>query len=122
MRMTTKKKILGAAAVAGVVAASGSAFTGGGLSNTATQDQFVGGTTSQTVHGATLTAVSYTVAANIVTHIHLTFDAAATGHDVTVTFGGGTYTCGSGTVVDGSNDCTGETASNADGGLSVTVL
>jgi hypothetical protein len=52
-------KILGALAVAGMAATGSSAFTGAGLASSAGPDQFIGGTVSQTVHGAVLDSVVY---------------------------------------------------------------
>jgi hypothetical protein len=97
--MNTKHKLFGALAVAGVVAASGSAFTGTGLGNTAPATQFVGGTVSQTVTGATLTGITYSFAdgpANtLVSSIALAFSTTADGRTVAVTPAGGTgaFTC-----------------------------
>jgi hypothetical protein len=78
---SNQKKILGAVAVAGLVAATGSAFTGTGLSNSAGAAQFVGGTVSQTVSGATLTDISYEFSdgtQTAVDGITLTFAAGGT--------------------------------------------
>jgi hypothetical protein len=59
--MRNSYKVLTAVAVAGLALAGGSAFTGAGLGRTsgAPDSQFVGGTVSQTVTGATLTGVEY---------------------------------------------------------------
>ncbi|MCW2522808.1 MAG: hypothetical protein JWO63_1143 [Frankiales bacterium] len=108
MRKSTK--IIVAVAFAGLVAAGGSALTGSGLSTsgTAAADQFVGGTVSQAVTGATLTAITYgyTDPTNTqVSTIALTFASTADGRAVTVTPSGG------GTGV-GTFDCT-AVASNA---------
>jgi hypothetical protein len=51
-------KILAAAAVAGLVAIGGSAFTAAGLVSTASSS-FVGGTVTHNVSGSTLTGVTY---------------------------------------------------------------
>jgi hypothetical protein len=56
MRKSTK--FLGALAVAGLLAAGGSAFTSTGVTNNAGATQFVGGTISQNVTGATLSSLS----------------------------------------------------------------
>jgi hypothetical protein len=84
-------KTLGAFAIAGTVAAGGSAFTGGGLTMTADATQFVGGTVSQTISGATLTDVNYTLntsnpAKTTVGAVVLSFAALTpvTGQDVDV--------------------------------------
>jgi hypothetical protein len=93
------KKILGAVAVAGLVAATGSAFTGTGLTRTAPAAQFVGGTVSQAVTGATLSQIQYAFSDGTNTAVNgitLTFAAGADGKDVSVaTTGGsgGTFTC-----------------------------
>jgi hypothetical protein len=92
-----------ALAVAGLVAAAGSAFTGGGLSTSgqAPGSQFVGGSLSQTNTGAVLESTKYTVANNVVRGIDLTFDRAAAGKDLVVTLGGVTYTCSAGITIVG---------------------
>jgi hypothetical protein len=60
MRKSTK--VLSALAAAGLVAAVSTAFTGTGLltSGQASAPQFVGGTVSQAVTGATLDSINYT--------------------------------------------------------------
>ena len=58
--MRKSSKLLGALAVAGLVAAGGSAFTGTGLSSAAGPTKFVGGTVSQSITGATLNSIVYT--------------------------------------------------------------
>lgn len=96
---SNQKKILGAVAVAGLVAATGSAFTGSGLSTTAGAAQFVGGTVSQSVAGATLASVGYgfsDTTNTAITTITLTFADGADGKAVSVaTTGGsgGTFSC-----------------------------
>jgi hypothetical protein len=98
--MRNPTKVFGAIAVAGLVAAGGSAFTGTGLADTAGATQFVGGTVSQSVTGATLASIVYGYADNAtktdVNQITLTFTNTADGKAVTVapTGGsGGTFTC-----------------------------
>jgi hypothetical protein len=98
--MNTKHKLFGALAVAGVIAASGSAFTGTGLGNTAPATQFVGGTVSQTVTGATLAGITYSFADGpadtLVNSIALAFSTTADGRTVAVAPAGGTggtFTC-----------------------------
>ena len=92
--MRNSIKFLGALAVAGLVAAGGSAFTAGGLIRSAPADQFIGGSVSQTITGATLLTTQYIVASNnYVTGIDLAFDAAAAGKTLVVTLGGSPYTC-----------------------------
>lgn len=98
MHITNKKKILGALAVAGVVAASGSAFTGGGL-GTAPTAGFVGGSVSHSVIGSTVTGVAYDTdeAANLINSVTLTFgDTNVAGKTPTIAFTGGNsavYNC-----------------------------
>jgi hypothetical protein len=96
---------LGAAALAG-----GTAFTGTGLANSAPETQFLGGTVSQTVSGATLSGVSYAFAdapANTaVQTINLTFSNTADGRTVSVAPSGGTgdFTCSA--VSSNASTCT----------------
>jgi hypothetical protein len=97
---------LGAAALAG-----GTAFTGTGLATTAPSTQFLGGTVSQTVTGATLSGVNYGFAdgpANTqVNSISLAFTNTADGRAVAVApsgGSGGTFTCGD--VVNNASTCT----------------
>jgi hypothetical protein len=99
MRKSTK--FLGAVAVAGLIAAGGSAFTGTGVTNGAGATQFVGGTVSQSVTGATLSSVTYSFAdapANTAVHsVALVFaDENTLAKTPTVTFTGGNavaFTC-----------------------------
>ncbi|HYN94295.1 MAG TPA: hypothetical protein VES42_10650 [Pilimelia sp.] len=87
--------------VAGLAAVGGSAFTGTGVSNSAGATQYVGGTVSQTVTGATLSSVAYSFGdgpANTAIHsVALTFaDAATDGKTPTIVFTGGNavaFTC-----------------------------
>ena len=97
--MRKNHKILGTVAIAGLVAAAGSAFTGGGLTN-ATKDQFVGGTVTENVSGATLTNVAYSYADNPahtqVDSVNLTFSGPhIDGRSVSIVFNGGgvSFTC-----------------------------
>jgi hypothetical protein len=109
--MRKSAKLITALSVAGLAVAAGSAFTGTGLSTTGTASsaQFVGGTVSQTVTGATLTNIAYSYsdsgAHTLVNSIVLTFSGTADGHVVTAApsgGSGGTFTC---TAV-GSNSST----------------
>lgn len=63
MRSMSMIQLLGGVAVAGAVAAGTTALTGSGVvwggSNGGTATQFVGGTLTQTVNGATITDVQY---------------------------------------------------------------
>jgi hypothetical protein len=81
-------KLLGAMAVAGLVAAGGSAFTATGLANTSNATQAVGiGSVNQTVSNASVSDVAYTLAPGspaTVTHVIVTF-AAPLQTDATVT-------------------------------------
>jgi hypothetical protein len=62
--MSVSIKLLGAVAVAGIVAAGGSAFTAAGLNSTVDgTTQMVGGTVNQNVYGATLSGIEYGVTA-----------------------------------------------------------
>jgi hypothetical protein len=125
MRMTNKQKILGAVAVAGVVAAAGSAFTATGLLNSAGASQYIGGTVSQSVSGATLSNIAYDFsdATNTaVSSVTLSLSGAQAKH-VSISLAGGTaFTC---TDVDaGSSTCSPTTPGDyATGvtGISVTV-
>ena len=78
--MRTTTKIVSALAAAGVVAAAGSAFTGTGVTTTGTasQAQFVGGTVTQAVTGATLDNIQY----------HFVDDAKRTVDTITLEFTG----------------------------------
>lgn len=95
--MRNSAKLLTSLAVAGLAFAGGTAFTGSGLTNAAPTTQFVGGTVSQSIQGATLNAVDYTYvdASNTsVASVNLTFadDAATYGKAVTAVLNGGTGT------------------------------
>jgi hypothetical protein len=93
--------IAAGAAAAGLVALGGTAFTGTGLGNSAPASQFIGGTVSQTVTGATLDSIDYGFADDPahtqVNSIQLTFANTADGRTVAVTphgnSGGGTFAC-----------------------------
>lgn len=94
--MTKNIKLLGAIAVAGVVAATGSAFTGTGLSTTgsAGSAQYVGGTVDQSVTGGTLSSVAYgfvDTTNTAVNEVTLTFaDTNTAGKTPSITLAGGT--------------------------------
>ena len=91
MNITKKTRlaigVVGLSAAVGL--AAGGAFTGGGVTNNAPANQFIGGTVSQTVTGATLSTIGYTYtndAHTIVDTVTLTFaDANADGRTPTVT-------------------------------------
>lgn len=98
---TNTKKLLGAVAVAGLVATTGTAFTAGGLARESSFDgsDFLGGEVTQTVTGATLSDVAYVADASgtSVTAINLTFvsalDASAQVVTVDVNNSGSPITC-----------------------------
>ena len=95
MRKSTK--FLGALAVAGLVAAGGSAFTSSGLKNNAGPSSFAGGSITQSISGATLENIAYTYtnATNTaVLSVALTFtdNPAIYGKIVTASLPGGTGT------------------------------
>lgn len=103
--------ISGAAIVAALAALGGSAFTGTGVDNQAGATQFVGGTVSQTVTGATLSSIDYTftdTTNTAVQSIALTFANTADGRTVAVTpagnASGGTFTCSN--VSTNASSCT----------------
>jgi hypothetical protein len=92
--------IIAGFAVAGIAAVGGSAFTGTGVTTNAGASQYVGGTVSQSVTGATLASVVYSFGdapANTAVHsVALTFDAVAVGKTPTIAFTGGNavaFTC-----------------------------
>lgn len=124
MRITNKQKLFGAVAVAGIVAASGSAFTGTGLTRSAPATQYVGGTVSQSVTGAILSSVSYhfTDATNTaVDSVTLSLSGNVEGKVPTIVLAGGTaFTCSA--VDTGSSTCTPDDE-NAVGvtGIAVTI-
>ncbi|GGL99153.1 hypothetical protein [Nakamurella endophytica] len=97
--MRTSSKIAVAAAFVGLAVAGGAAFTGAGLSSTAPASQFIGGTVSQTVTGATLTSVAYQFTDTSNTAIDqatLTFAPGAGGKAVAIVFAGSgatAFTC-----------------------------
>jgi hypothetical protein len=126
MRKSTK--LLGVAAVAGLIAASASAFTAGGI--TAPASAFVGGSVSQDITGAAVSSVVYDTneAENKIESVVLTFTGtAADGKTPTVAFTGaevtGVYTCG--VVTTSVSTCTATSpvtrADNNASGLTITV-
>lgn len=85
MRKSTR--ILGAIAVAGLLAAGSAAFTANGITRTAPGTQFIGGTVSQTVTpGVNLSSIVYNSdgTGTSLTSVDLTFDANADGLDPTI--------------------------------------
>jgi hypothetical protein len=129
--MRKSSTLLATVAVAGLAIAGGAAFTGTGVTNNAGSTQFVGGTVSQTVTGATLTSVAYTFGdapANTAVHsVLLTFaDANADTMTPTVAFTGGnaiSFTC---TAVEVTNHTSTCTTAGADRtgvtGIAITVV
>ncbi|BAS16342.1 hypothetical protein AHiyo8_46450 [Arthrobacter sp. Hiyo8] len=105
--MRKSAKIFTALSVAGLAVAAGSAFTGTGVATAgqAASDQFVGGTVSQSVTGATLNSLVYgfTDGTNTaVNQVTLTFADATGGKTPTLSLTGGTaatFTC---TAIDGT--------------------
>jgi hypothetical protein len=95
LRITPRNKLVfGAIALASAFAVAGSAFTGTGVTNNAGSTQFVGGTVSQSVTGATLSTVTYSFGdapANTAVHsVALTFaNADSDGKTPTIGFTGG---------------------------------
>jgi hypothetical protein len=94
MRRSTK--LIGAAAVAGLVVAGSSAFTAG---NTQAANQVVG-YGSTTISGATVNSMVYNLnaAGDNVNSMTLVLDGDTTGSNVSIGFNGGaTTSCGTGT-------------------------
>lgn len=126
MRKSTQ--ILSAVAVAGLVAAGTSAFTASGVTNTAGPGQFVGGTVSQTISGATLAGVAYAFsdapANNAIHAVTLTFAGnSADGQTPSIVFTATTaepFTC---TAIDGTTHVSTCTADSADqtGAASIAI-
>jgi hypothetical protein len=92
-------QLLGGVAVAGAVAAGSTAFTANGIQNTISGSTFLGGSVSQSVTGANLTAMSATTSDaptnRLVTAFDLTFDGnTPAGRTVTLT-SDGTISAGS---------------------------
>lgn len=125
---TNTKKILGAVAVAGLVATGGSAFTAGGFSTSGATGGFVGGKAAQSIVGATLSNSAYTVVDNKITSVKLTFgnQAALVGKAVTVSFDSGAttaYPCGP-VASDFTTTCTAaaiDQVANTAASLNITV-
>ena len=90
MNISKRAKLMVAAA--GIVAAAGTtgaAFTATGLADSAPAAQFIGGTVTQNVTGATLTDISYNYsdspADTTISSVTLTFDPGADGEDASIT-------------------------------------
>lgn len=131
--MRTPAKVLVGLAFAGAALAAGSAATGAGVTNSAPSSQFIGGTVSQTVVGATLDTIHYTTdtvgSAYGVTGVTLTFhDDHSDGATVALTAtsddgGSGTFTCGNVVASTNVSTCTIATGTVITGlsGITVTV-
>jgi hypothetical protein len=125
--MRTSTKLLGILAIGGVIAASSSAFTAGGV--TAPPSAFVGGSVSQSITGAALASVVYDTdeALNKITSVTLTFsDSAADAKTPTIAFNGatinGAYTCAAVEAAAHTSLCSATTkADNNVTSLSITV-
>lgn len=93
--MRKSAKIITALSVAGLAVAAGSAFTGGGLTNAAPSSQFIGGSVTQSIGGATLNAIDYTYVTGgsntAIASVTLTFAdvPASYGKTVTAVLAGG---------------------------------
>lgn len=101
MNLTKRNKIIiGAVALAGAAAVTGSAFTAGGLVDNTTDD-FIGGTVDQLITGASLENVDYDIGvANDIDQVVVTLDGNVEGrrleiefYDGTNTLTGSAYTC-----------------------------
>jgi hypothetical protein len=90
--MRKSSRILVAATFVGLAVAGGAAFTATGLTTTAGSTQFVGGTVTQTVTGATLNGVDYSFsdapANTLVNSVVLTFANDALGRGASVSLNG----------------------------------
>ncbi|MFN8022948.1 MAG: hypothetical protein U0Q03_15590 [Acidimicrobiales bacterium] len=113
MNLSKRNKIIiGAVALAGAVAVTGSAFTAGGLSDSS-NDSFIGGTVDQTISGAVLTDVDYNIGTdNDIDSIAVTVTGNVAGRILEIEFYDGAdaatgdpYTC---TVISvgGTSSCT----------------
>ncbi len=129
--MHKSSKIIAAVSIAVLAAAGGTAFTATGVTTTgqASSAQFVGGTVSQSVDGATLNSIVYAYADGTNTAIHtatLTFADALTDTKVpTVVFTAETpvaFTCTAIEATGHSSTCTAEdTDQTGATGIAVTV-
>lgn len=107
----TRYLIAGVAAVTATGIGVGNAFTAGGLSNTS-NDTLIGGTTSVTITGATITNIAYATTGDTIDSVTVTM----TGNDIDakvlrIQFQNnsdanvGTYTCGA--ISSGVSTCNG---------------
>ena len=109
---TRAKALIGAVAIGGAAIAMGGAFTAGGVEQTAPTSQFIGGTAAQSISGATLSQISYTASADLLTisEVQLVLGGEGADKNVSITFDeNGTpntsYTCDE--VIDGELNPTG---------------
>ncbi|MEU8237923.1 hypothetical protein AB0C07_06740 [Actinoplanes missouriensis] len=86
-------QLLGGIAVAGVVAAGSTAFTGYGAYSSIATPPHLGGTLTQTVTGAELTAMNVTATAGAVSAVQLTFADTPDAKTVSIT-SDGTFSTG----------------------------
>jgi hypothetical protein len=124
------KLMIAAVSTVGAVSLAGSAFTASGVTNNAGSTQFVGGTVSQSVTGATLSSVAYSFGdapANTAVHSALlTFaDANTDAKTPTVAFSGGNavaFTCTAIEATGHTSTCTTDGADRTGvTGLAITV-
>lgn len=96
MRGMNMLQMLGGVAAAGVVAAGTTAFTGGAGLTVSAAAQYLGGTATHTVTGATIDTVTYNYTSGpAFDKVTLHFaDTNAEGKAVTATAAGGSYTTG----------------------------
>jgi hypothetical protein len=126
--MRTSAKIVTALSVTGLALVAGSAFTGAGLVNAAGSSQFVGGTVTQEVTGATLTNLEYgftDATKTAVNQVTLTFAEGVAGKTPVLSLTGGgapaTFGCTAIDALSNTSVCT-TTGSQSDvSNASVTV-
>jgi hypothetical protein len=96
MRSMNLLQLIGGVAAAGVVAAGTTAFTGGAGLNVTAAAQYLGGTATHTVTGATIDTVTYHyTSGSTFDYVSLHFaDANAAGKAITATATGGAYSTG----------------------------
>ncbi|WP_138444665.1 hypothetical protein [Sinomonas susongensis] len=125
--MRTSVKILTGLGAAGLALAAGSAFTGTGVTNSAGSTQFLGGTVSQSVTGATLSSIGYgftDASDTAVNEVTLHFADATGGKTPTISLNNGTGTAFTCTAIDGTtfqSTCTPASGQSQTGLSSVAV-
>jgi hypothetical protein len=131
MNIQKRAKIaIAAVSLAGVVGLGGAAFTSTGVTSTAGPSQFVGGTVSQTVTGATLANIAYAYTDNTntaVNQVTLTFaDTNADGRPVAIALAAATpvgFTCENvGTTTTMVATCLPTTSGTSQTGLNGTTV